>query len=114
MLRGLVTLLVMAIAAVPPGFCQCRLEAALFASAHETSHDLPGHEEEDDDCGCRQLKEDCLAPPAPELPTAGTDDVAIAAAKALSAASRTTSFDSVPAPRVSAPPIYLALRALRI
>jgi hypothetical protein len=115
MLRGFITLLVLVLAAVPPGFCQCRLEAMLFAPAPEGCDELPSPEDDHDDCDCPQLKQDCLASTGPELPTTSIQAVAgIETVMVFSTALRETPADSFCSPRPSASPLYLALRALRI
>lgn len=59
MTRGIAIFLVVLYAVLPPGFCLCRLEAALLD--HEHAHDDSSEPHEDEDCGCGQLKPDGIA-----------------------------------------------------
>ena len=112
----LATLLLMTLfALVPPGFCLCRLTAAVMPEqAHQDDpQDHNEDDHEDTDCDCPQLLPDYTAPgydladPAPVitlflLPETGAR------------VGSSTLLASPPFLDDSAPPLYLALRALRL
>jgi hypothetical protein len=112
MLRGFVILLAIAYAVLPPGLCQCRLEAMLLPAS---DLDHCAGEEPNDHCDCPQLKEDGLPPPQFELPATECQGCPLSASAAPSVStSWTLTTDCFCSPRGADFPIYLALRALRI
>jgi hypothetical protein len=113
MTRWLVFLLLCAYASVPPGLCQCRLEALLFAAQGET--ESSSHDEEHDDCGCTDVKADflpsaCASCAAPQETLAGVaaDSGAEPRLAVKPAADPPDNFLAADIP------LYLTLRALRI
>lgn len=123
MVRCGLTLLVVLVALVPPGVCQCRL--AIFLGADVAAHDpaedpCPTHPEEEDDhdadCGCRPLKPDCVISSTHCLTQPNLDQgLAWRPPTKIDANGSLLFFlqgnDSFPA---SAQPLYVTLRALRI
>src|SRR5262245_53697644 len=112
LLRGQLAFLIFLCALAPPGFCLCRLEAAIRSSEDCDHHDS---EEEDHDCDCGQLKPDCIL--SPQRPADVAQAVDFLAADCTSQPierpasllhHRDALFFS------SDQPLYLTLRALRI
>lgn len=116
LLRGLVTTLISLYAAVPPGFCLCRLQEAVSPPHHDCSDPAHDHEDEEDCCDCGQLKPDCIrsssAWNAPSALAAGP--LWLAAAQAESDPPSNVPLGLARPHHASDSPLYLTLRALRI
>jgi len=94
---------------VPPGFCLCRLEAALFSAQHQDA--CP--ENHEDECECPTLKPDCQRSPAPEI---GGADVSLALhvleGESVPPQGSPATTVTFPSERSPGPPLFLTLRAL--
>jgi hypothetical protein len=115
MLRRCAIFLALCYAVLPPGFCECRLEAMLLPADSDDIENAADHESEEEHCGCPQLKEECLRPPSSDILAAG--DLPESVVPELPAPTPTPwlfSGDSLCAFRGTEVPLYLALRALLI
>jgi hypothetical protein len=111
MVRMLIVLLVFTCALVPPGICSCRLQDLLFPGPSDS---CPA-EEDDHDCDCARIQQDCVVAAA----------VAIERPTILGVCSLTSTDAELPGSIAShqapdrfywpdSPPLYLTLRALLI
>jgi hypothetical protein len=110
MLRMLLVLLVFTCGLVPPGICSCRLHDLLFSGQSES---CPA-EEDDHDCDCARIQQQCVVGAAAGIEPPTTFGVCLVAT------------DADPSSCVGAhqvpdrfhwpdrPPLYLTLRALLI
>lgn len=117
MLRSLSLLLASLFALVPPGICQCRLEAMVLPCADHGDHadSDEGHHPEES-CGCDELKLDCvLTSVGVELSAAAhSPAIKLGAVTPLLAPNPTGLAETAPGEFLSHQSLYLILRALRI
>jgi hypothetical protein len=115
MTRVLLLALTLLYAALPPGFCACRIEAAVTGHAdHHDADDTPCPDE-GGDCDCPQWQ---LAQVSAGGAAPGPGQVASLDSPAADLSTGATACPSSPCPDAHASwparPLYLTLRALRI
>jgi|SRR5262245_35940109 len=111
MLRLLIVLLVFTCGLVPPGICSCRLQDLLFPGEPDS---CPA-EEDDHDCDCARIQQECVVAAAVALERPAPLGVCCLAATPSASPNPVASGqapDRFHWP--DSPPLYLTLRALLI
>lgn len=114
MMRGLLLMLMLGYAAVPPGICFCRLSQLVLADVDNAP---PAQDDDDhDDCGCPRIQHDAVLRTAQAAAAPTSAMIAVRDADRLSDPQTVfSSFGQVPRPDSrGAPPLYLLLRTLQI